>query len=467
MKRSLAIFLVISLLSLFSLGACGGTEPPQSATPPEPHTPCHAPYTPKAPVLTAPDTTALAQAEQLFADAAKDTAFSFEQTDGGIRLTAYLGDGSTVVIPDQLDGHAVVALGDGLFRDNEQLTALFIPDTVTTIGQNLLTGCRAITHLRTPQLGARDTDSGFLAYFFGADTAIGKGFLIPSSLKVVILGERVSEIPDYAFYECSRLLSVKALSKLTSVGRFAFYGCLQLTTLDLAVESTLGDYAFAECAALTHLTLPPSLSMVGKGVLYNCTALQQLTFKAGNCIPFLGYLFGADTYNWNASHVPESLLSVTLSEGDVPDYAFYGCDGIRLISLGENCKSVGVRAFYGCATLQSIALPGGVVSLGDMALAHCSALASVTLPASLRTMGIQAFMNCTNLTEITLPDSLTALPPSTFANCCNLQTVTLGGGMCEIGAQAFRYCSSLATVSGGKSDMEIGDGNELLLACMK
>ena len=49
-------------------------------------------------------------------------------------ITAYKGNATAVVIPSKLDGYTVVAIGYGAFRGNNNLRAVTIPDTVTSIG---------------------------------------------------------------------------------------------------------------------------------------------------------------------------------------------------------------------------------------------------------------------------------------------------------------------------------------------
>lgn len=461
----------ISLAALLLLSACG-QKPTEPTIPTEPHVPCHEPF---EPVLSVPAVNSnlpvSTKIEAVFKDVevAPTEHFTYEDMDGGIRLTAYRGEGSKVILPDTIDGKAVVALGDGLFRDNTALSALAIPESVTEIGADLLTGCRSLQVLRTPQLGAhRNGTEGHLSYFFGQTTPLGTGFRVPSMLDTVILLDTVTAIPDNAFLDCSRLQWVVMPDTVTSIGAYAFSGCSRLNYAPIPTSlQTIGERAF-EGTAIQEVTLPSTLKRVGAGVFANCLPLWHITLpflgESRDNQSHLGYLFGAESYNWNSSYLSRYLVRVTLTEGDVPDYAFYGCDHLELVELAKDCTSIGVRAFYGCSALQSITMPDSLTAIGDLAFAHCTTLAKVTLSEGLTALGLQAFIDCTNLTELVLPDALTALPPSAFADCCNLQTLTLGKDVTAIGAQSFRNCVSLTTVTGGKSDMTVGDGNELFEA---
>lgn len=470
-SRPLAVLLCICIL-LTLLSGCRSDEQTPQVPEDDPSLKTYEPYVMSPPTFTEDDTDYRAMALSVFENVvpAPAESFQYEVTeDGTVRLTAYTGEGGTVIVPDTIDGKSVTTLGEGLFKDSESLTALSIPESVTSIEKDLLTGCRTIQVLRTPQLGAtRAPEDGFLAYFFGADTYEGMGFKVPSSLDTVILHDTVTAIAKGAFLDCSRLRMVLLPDSLTEIEGFAFFDCAQLHFIPLPdTLKTVGDYAFGGCKALISVSFPASVTRIGLGALMGCTATEQVT------LPFigegresenghLGYIFGAEAYTFNTGHVPQSLKKVTLTEGDVPDYAFYECDRLALVTLPNGCERIGVRAFYGCDVLREIVFPASLRTVGDMAFAHCVVLGKVELNEGLTTLGLQAFYDCYSLVDVTLPDSLTTLPNSAFAECKCLKTVTLGANMSEIGKNAFYHCYSLQTVTGGKAGMTVAEGNEML-----
>ena len=61
--------------------------------------------------------------------------FTYKEIEGGIEITDYNEEGGTdVIIPGEIDGKKVVAIADFAFQDN-QLTSVTIPDSVTSIGK--------------------------------------------------------------------------------------------------------------------------------------------------------------------------------------------------------------------------------------------------------------------------------------------------------------------------------------------
>ncbi len=404
---------------------------------------------------------------------------TYQSTDGGILLTAYTGQSEIVVLPDEIDGTPVVALGDAMFKDNTTLKALAIPDSVQSIGKELVGGCRSLQVIKTPQLGATRTSDCYLAYLFGGSSAQLGAFKIGSALDTVILTDEMTSLPSLAFYGAYRLIMVILPDTLTEVGSYAFSGCSGLKYAALPEGlTTIGDGAFSDCTSLASFTVPDSTQRVGVGAFMGCRALKMLS------VPFVGetakneenthfgYIFGAEAYVFNGDFLPASLRHVTVRSGNIPNYAFYECDQLYHVTLPADCTGIGVRAFHGCTSLLSITLPDTVTHIEDMAFSDCLWLNEISLGNGITEIGMQAFMGCINLTEIALPDTLPQLAPSTFAGCKRLRSVTVGDALTTVAASAFRHCISLSevkTADGSKpsaSDFAIGQDNDAFTLCL-
>ena len=123
-----------------------------------------------------------------------DTEFTFAVVDGNAVITGSPDALSgAVILPDELSGYTVTAIGDEAFKDCAEVTAFFIPETVTSIGSYAFEGCTALSNAT-----------------------------LPSSLK---------EINDGAFSYCSSLLSVTVPASVKEIGSCAFLGCTSLESL--------------------------------------------------------------------------------------------------------------------------------------------------------------------------------------------------------------------------------------------
>lgn len=471
MKKSLAALAALLLMTC-SLSACFGR--PSTSDPA--HTE-EAVTIPPITVPTEPDdrtptdlTPYTSRLEALFAAAVPAPAedFTYETLDGGVRITAYLGGESVVVVPETLGDAPVVAIGEGAFANQAALRAVSLPDSVQTIGRGAFKGCTGMTSLCTPVFGCEGAP--FLGALFGAESYETNGASVPADLSTLVLtaGE---EISDYAFYACRGLEAVFLPESLTAVGDFAFYGCQSLAyiaTGDTALTA-VGQNAFTGCAALLSLELPATVRTMGFAMLEGCGVLETLTLpfaggyaadyvlsdeeaaavekgtmQAPAATAYLGYLFGAADYTFTAGYLPASLITVTLHEGcgDIPANAFFECASVREIVIPEGVTSIGRRAFYGCESLAAVTLPDSVTAVGDDAYHGCLRLASFTGGKGLTTLGVQTFMDCVSLATVTLPAGVTHLPNACFAGCISLESLTAEGVSTQ-GKQVFRHCDKL------------------------
>ena len=65
--------------------------------------------------------------------------------DGGARITGYDGEDAELTVPDELDGHPVREIGDYAFSGCESLTAVTLPDSLTSIGDDAFSLCSSLT----------------------------------------------------------------------------------------------------------------------------------------------------------------------------------------------------------------------------------------------------------------------------------------------------------------------------------
>ena len=387
--------------------------------------------------------------------------FTYEvSADGGVTITGYVGDASAeedsdvdvvVVIPDTIEGATVTAIAEGAFAEHTAIDRMFIPDSITAIGFGAFKGCKSLVSLRTPVYTCEDAP--YFGALFGAETLEASGYSVPTGLSTLILtaGET---IPESGFYACRNLKVIALPDTLTEIGDFAFYNCTSLAYV--AAQNTaltaVGRNAFTNCESLLGLHLPATVETMEIAMLEGCRSLESLTLpfvgggrgESASDTAYLGYLFGAEDYTFSAGFIPGALLSVTLLEGcgDIPANAFFECASIREIHLPAGVVSIGRRAFYGCEGLAELTLPDTVTTLGDDALHGCIRLTSFDGGAGLSKLGIQCFMDCVSLETVTLPDGVTHLSNACFSGCISLSSLT-ADGVRSRGSQVFRHCDKL------------------------
>ena len=207
-------------------------------------------------------------------------------------------------------------------------------------------------------------------------------YLYRNSIKSVVIKGNVTNIPDYAFHNCSNLISVAIPNSVTSIGQSAFYYCYSLPSVDIPSSVTsIGMMAFEECNSLTTIDIPNGVTMLDYCVFEKCQNLQTVTIPASlteirsatfrNCPKLLGIVVDADNPNYSSSNG-----------------VLYSKDGCTLIQ-------------YTAGRSGNVKIPQQVTIIGSEAFRYCEKLTSITIPESVIFIGYQAFSECFGLQYIT------------------------------------------------------------------
>lgn len=454
MKRLRVISALLSaMLALSVLASCSAENPSAIPLPTAPQQELS-----KAPEIPVDETDYQKLFDDAFAKAKMlgEKDLSYEVKDGAATILKYSGNETAIAIPHTLDGAEVTSIADGAFAELAELEVIYIPRTVQSLGKGILKGCDSLQAISIPQLGATRGGEGYLGYLFGANSYIDNGRDVPATLTLVELGGPGGgdRVPDFAFFECNDLLAVRLSGAIKTIGKYAFYQCVDLKYLDFDRYHLLSieEHALDSCVSFTELNLG-NVKSIGLGALEGCSGLYRLTlpFVGGSADEnnYLAYVFGADVPDFAKGYYPPRLQEVILTEGckSLGNYAFFECETLRSVTLPEGLEEIGVRAFADCDALTEIKLPASLASIRENAFVDCDYLTDVVFEGEkLETIGVNAFYNCVSIKEIKLPASLTTLPASCFANCVSLETVEMKG-VKKVEKNAFHNCPALLTAN--------------------
>lgn len=228
-----------------------------------------------------------------------------------------------------------------------------------------------------------------------------------------------------------------------AINGHAFYYFSGLTSVKIPSSVTsIGTECFAYCLGIKTIEIGDNTSqeaatVLGGRAFYKCDNLNSVIL--GNNIVEIGR---------NAFDGCKSLQSIVIpnSVKTMGSHAFLGCESLESVQLSENLKSIEWASFSSCDSLKSITIPDGVEFLGESAFGYCKNLTEVKLPSNLKKIDWCVFQYCTNLTSIDIPDNTHTIYRLAFQGCTNLKTVTLGKSMKNINGGAFAECPALEEI---------------------
>ena len=251
-------------------------------------------------------------------------------------------------------------------------------------------------------------------------TAIGaEVFQDLSGITGVVLQEGIRSIGDRAFYACTDLVSVQLPNTLQSIGEMAFCNCYALTALQIpASVQTIGLSAFLNCSAMQSLqvTAGNPYYTAQDNVLFSADMSVLVAYL--NTKPNTSYTIPEQVRRIGEKAFQESvyLQEVVFPAGlyEIEKYAFSGSAALTAVHIPDSVGIIGAFAFSNCGNLTSAVLGWNVTAVPTYAFNNCGNLKNVVLPDQLQTIERKAFAGCGRLEDICIPDSLREIANDAF-----------------------------------------------------
>lgn len=210
------------------------------------------------------------------------TLYGLKQSVGlvfdGSAVVGYVGTGSMVYVPAKHGTQDVTAIAAGAFERNDDVQAVYLPASVSTIGDYAFYGCEYLVEINLTK----------------SVTSLGK-FAFAGCVRLTshLDLDGLETLAESVFANCDWLTSVKLGEGLNEIGAYAFANCNSLTEVNVpASVQTIGDYAFTGCKQLNKVNVgsasqQSSLKQIGTGAFAQCAKLQTLSLYVAN-VPALG-----------------------------------------------------------------------------------------------------------------------------------------------------------------------------------
>ncbi len=196
---------------------------------------------------------------------------------------------------------------------------------------------------------------------------------------------------------------------VTSIATRAFEGNTNLRTIDLGNVQTVGNYAFLNCTNLVTVNGSENIVNLGSSSFNGCTSLKAFTIGAG-CTA-------------DAAAIAKALGGCTALQSFEVEEGNPNCraeDGVLFNKEGTTLVS------YMCDNKTEYSVPAGVTTIANGAFNNVgSTLTDLTIGNDVTTIGSELFLRngASSLEHLTLGSKVESIGNSAFYYCANIRTV--------------------------------------------
>ena len=402
-------------------------------------------------------------------------------------------------------------LSNGVFRNQEKLLAVEIPETVKEINDATFSGCSNIQKLSLlgdiDSIGAeafKDCKKLTSISGFGKVKSFGKNSFDGCDLSgELTLSDVTLYIGDASFKGNTHLTKFTFNNNVNAVPRYCFEGCTSLADVVFSENeynpatshiAYLQDNAF-KGTAISYMNIPYNVITLGSGVFSECPNLTGVTLYSNeNATKFISRTSKDGVYGeWGAI------------EGQVQGVRAMGKELFKdsplfeeLVLVNENGAKTASKEVRIPQTLTSFGSSdsysfkntsitkvdftqeptdaykdqfAGLTSISEALFADASKLETVTLDNNTKEIINGAFKNCVSLTSIVIPGKVGRMDANIFEGCSKLASVTFSKdadgktNVSSIKPYVFKDCVELTSVAVPDSVTEIG--NNAFEGCVK
>lgn len=364
----------------------------------------------------------------------------------------------------------VVKIQSDCFRDQERLTVISLPETITDLGQFAFFNCARLHSMHYPNKMTTVPQSCFYGCL---------------NLESITLPLSIVSIGDFSFFRCELLRYFSLPNSIQSIGAYAFSfcRCISNTLVVPHFINSIEPHSFSNCILIETVRLG-NIKRISHHAFYNCSKLSQIIIDTDNQSMIQSQSHSIQNANNNLIHVNTNVFNVNdlkqnkhfnknnktnnsnyLSSSGfkigsnlknsnqkkmvsnyieaIDDYAFSYTSINKFDNIYENLYKIGQGSFMHCSKLTSINLTCKLTSITSNCFLNCTSLSQLILPTTLENIENSAFKLCSSLQQIEFPDTITEIGDFAFMQCSRLTSINFPQNLLKIGQSTFALCSKL------------------------
>ena len=312
------------------------------------------------------------------------------------------------------------------------------------------------------------------------------------TIKNIVIPEGVTEIGDFAFFECIELASITIPESVMKIGQLSFGKCEYIKTvhyggtlaqwcamknnhefMDIAEHLFLCDgmdikaltelvipegvtkinyCAFRKCDALTSVVIPESVTEIEDWTFNRCENIKTVRYNGT-----LAQWYAMENDHrlmMNAEHVLlgdgtdiKKMTELVIPEDvtEIGKYAFGFCAALTSIVIHEGVTKISEGAFCACEKLKTVRYRGTLAQWCEMENDHrlmenaehvllgdgtdIRALTSLVIPESVTKIGQSALGGCKMLADLTIPENVKEIGDFALNGCFSLKRIAIPSGI--------------------------------------
>ena len=297
-----------------------------------------------------------------------------EKLDNSLIIIKYLGNSSTVSIPNLINEKIVKNIYRKCFVDKDKIISITIPNSITSIGYDAFAGCNGLTKVNIADLAS------WFNIEFSNESAnplchAHHLYLNNTELTEITIPSSITQINEYALSGASAITSITIPSSVTSIGYYAFSNCSAMQRIFIPRNVTkIESYSFNMWMKSAVIYCEVDSKPNGWDDYWN--KYGQFTVTAVWGASGTPLIESGWEYIENSSgtitilayrgsekelETPKTLANKTVSR--INGYCFSDNKSITSVIISDGVEYIGERAFYQCTSLKKVYISKSVQTI--------------------------------------------------------------------------------------------------------